>query len=134
MGWQGSVERQMSMLRAWHLAILRFALTFDDNDRLNVIAIANEIDTLGRQREGKSEFRFFCKTSAELCAAILRQNESADAILRQYLARIDDARFKRAFSAALKLENQTHAMNKSKKEKGLWRGLLPRRDIRSRAP
>jgi len=132
MGPQRSVEPHMQMLRAWHLAILRFALTLDDNDRLNAIAIANEIDRLGRRHEGKSEFRFFCKTSVELCVAILRRDESADTIIGRYLARIDDARFRRAFLATLKME--TPAANKQKKEIASWRRLSSARDIRFRAP
>ena len=33
-------------LRAWHLAILRYAVTLDNADRLAVLRIAREIDGL----------------------------------------------------------------------------------------
>ena len=33
-------------LRAWHLAILRYAVTLDNADRLAVLRIAREIDRL----------------------------------------------------------------------------------------
>jgi hypothetical protein len=46
-------------LRAWHLAILRFAVKLDNADRLAVTVIANEIDRLGQQHDGKPDFNFF---------------------------------------------------------------------------
>ncbi|MGC2779968.1 MAG: hypothetical protein WA418_30450, partial [Bradyrhizobium sp.] len=69
---QGTAEQHARLLRAWHLAILRFALTRDNADRLGVLAAANEIDRLGRQHWAGEGFSFFRMTSAELCAAILR--------------------------------------------------------------
>ena len=54
-----------------------------------------------QQQDGKPDFGFFRRTSAELCAAILQPNELTAAVLRQYLARIDDDRLKRAFAAAI---------------------------------
>src|ERR1700681_4013492 len=86
-------------LRAWQLAILRFAVTLDNADRLAVMAIASEIDRLGPEQDGKPAFRFFRRTRAELCAAILQPNELTAALLRQYLARIGDDRLKRVFAA-----------------------------------
>jgi len=65
------MEWHARTLRAWQLAILRFAVTWDNADRLAVMAIANEIDRLGLQHNGKAAFSFFRRTSAELCAAIL---------------------------------------------------------------
>jgi hypothetical protein len=100
-------ERHAKTLRAWQLAILRFAVTLDNADRLTVMAIASEIDKLGSQRDGKPDFSFFRKTSAELCAAILRPNELTPTILRQYLARIDDDRLKRSFAEAMESDPPT---------------------------
>ena len=94
-------------LRAWHLAILRYAVTLDNADRLAVMAIANEIDRLGSQHDGKPDFRFFRRTSAELCAALLRPNEHTPTVLRQYLARIDDDRLKRVFAATIETDGWT---------------------------
>jgi hypothetical protein len=73
---QGSVEQHGRMLRSWQFAILRFALTQDNADRLGVLAVANQIDSLGRQHEDKPEFGFFRKTSSELCAAILQRRRN----------------------------------------------------------
>jgi hypothetical protein len=123
-----AVEWQAKTLRAWQLAILRFAVTLDNADRLAVLAIANEIDRLGPQHDGKPDFNFFRRTSAELCAAILRPNELTSKLLRQYLARIDDDRLKRTFAAAMEADQPTvsSADKPTKRDKSLWRGLSSR--------
>ena len=122
------VEWHAKTVRAWHLAILRFAVTFDNADRLAVLAIANEIDRLGLQHDGKPDFNFFRRTSAELCAAILRPNELTSTLLRQYLARIDDDRLKRTLAAAMEADQPTvsSADKPIKRDNGLWRGLSSR--------
>jgi hypothetical protein len=126
---KGSVEWHARMLCTWHMAILRFAVTLDNTDRLNILALANEIDRLGRRHEDKRNFGFFRKTSSELCAAILQPGGTADVFLRQYLARIDDVRLRRALAAALEIERREPAVAKrrSKPGTGLWKGLLPSR-------
>jgi hypothetical protein len=58
------------MLRAWQLALLRFAITLDHVERLNVMAVAQEMDRGGRTHEARTEFSFFRKTSADLCTSI----------------------------------------------------------------
>lgn len=122
------IEWYAKTLRAWQLAILRFAVTLDNADRLAVLMIASEIDRLDPRQDGKPDFRFFRRTSAELCAAILRPNELSSTVLRQYLARIDDDRLKRVFAAAIGAEpSKVAPVNKSiKRENGLWRGLASR--------
>jgi hypothetical protein len=122
---QGSVEQHSMMLRSWQLAILRFAVTLDNADRLGMLAIANQIDRLGMQHEAKPEFGFFRKTTSELCAAILQRNETAEVMLRQYLARIDDLGLKRALAAALEFEHAEPASVNihSKPATDLWLGL-----------
>ncbi|UFZ03766.1 hypothetical protein LQG66_31935 [Bradyrhizobium ontarionense] len=126
---QDLVELHARMLRAWQLAILRFAITLDHTDRLGALAIASEMDRLG-QKEHKEEFAFgfFRRTSAELCASVLQRDETADEILMQHIARIDDARMKRAFAAAVAIEQpQSPAVRRrSKPEIDLWKGLRPR--------
>jgi hypothetical protein len=120
------------MVRRWHLTVLRFAVTRDNADRLGVLAVANEIDRLG-MRQGKSaHFGFFRKTSSKLCAAILQQDDAAEAILRQYLLQIDSVRLKRALTAALELEHTAPATEKrpSRPVPSLWRGLPSRSNIR----
>jgi len=115
-------------LRAWQLAILRFAVTLDNSDRMAVMAIATQIDTLGSPHDSKPNFNFFRRTSAELCAAILQPNELAPAVLRQYLARIDDGRLKRAFAAAIEAGRPAVPLigNSRNRDDSPFRGLSSR--------
>src|ERR1700704_5079811 len=121
-------EWRARTVRAWQLAMLRFAVTLDNADRLAVMAIANEIDRLGPQHNDKPDFSFFRRTSAELCAAILQPNEVTSTLLRQYLARIDDDRLKRVFAATIEADQpKVSSVSKSfKRDNGLWRGLSSR--------
>jgi hypothetical protein len=119
-------EWRAKTLRAWQLAILRFAVTLDNADRLAVMAIAGEIDRLGH--DSKPDFSFFRRSSAELCAAILTPTELAPTVLRHYLARIDDDRLKHVFAATIeanqpKLSSITKPF---KRDNVLWRGLSSR--------
>ena len=127
----GLLEQHKRMLRAWQLAILRFAVTLDDTDRLNVLAIAQEMDRSGR-KERESEFRFFRKTSADLCLAILDQGETRPAILSCYLAQIGEHRLKRAFAAAVGMTEPDAApvMRRPKQDQDLFKGL-PSRKVRA---
>ncbi|MGA7998262.1 MAG: hypothetical protein WCA28_25655 [Bradyrhizobium sp.] len=119
-------------LRAWQLTMLRFAVTLDNADRLAVMAIANEIDRLGPPHEGKPDFGFFRRTSAELCAAILQPSEFTPLVLRQYLARIDNDRLRRALAAAMEAGRPTiSSVGKSvERDDGRWKGLSPRANQR----
>jgi hypothetical protein len=119
-------EWRAKTLRAWQLAILRFAVTLDNADRLAVLAIAGEIDRLGH--DSKPDFSFFRRTSAELCAAIVTPNELSPTVLRQYLARIDDHRLKHVFAATIEADQpKLPSTGKPlKRDNGLWRGLSSR--------
>ena len=121
-------EWRARTLRAWQLAILRFAVTLDNADRLAIMAIAGEIDRPGPERGGKPGFDFFRRTSAELCAAILQPNELTVTRLHQYLARIDDDRLKRAFAAAVEADQTTTSpvTRPFRRDSRLWRGLSSR--------
>ena len=122
------VEWHAKTLRAWQLAILRFAVTLDNADRLAVMAIASEIDRLGPQRDSNPDFSFFRRTSSELCAAIVQPNEISPMVLRQYLARIDDDRLKRVFAATIEADQSKMSSVRKPIERsnGLWRGLSSR--------
>jgi len=125
---QYTVEPHEGLLRAWHLAILRFALTRDNADRLGILAIANEIDRLGRVRDVGLGFSFFRKTSAELCAAMLRRQEGDDVVLNRYLAEVDDTRLHRALAAALEVPQRQPNLGRKRVRPNLdlWRGLPSR--------
>ena len=124
-------EWRAKTLRAWQLAILRFAVTLDNADRLAVIAIAGEIDRLGPQHDSKPDFSFFRRTSAELCAAILTPNELTPTVLHQYLARIDDDRLKHVFAATIQADQpKLSSISKPfKRDNGLWKGLSSRGNL-----
>ena len=116
-------------LRAWQLAMLRYAVTLDNADRLAVLRIAREIDGLHPRQDGSSEFEFFRRTSAELCTAILQPNERATAVLQQYLVRLDDDRLKRAFAAAIDASPQpvvSPISRAARQRNELWKGLSSR--------
>jgi hypothetical protein len=110
------------------LAILRFAVTLDDADRLAVTAIASEIDRLGPQHDSKPDFSFFRRSSAELCAAILTPTELSPTVLRHYLARIDDDRLKHVFAATIEADQpKLSSITKPfKRDNVLWRGVSSR--------
>jgi len=119
------------MIKAWHLAILRFAVTLDNADRLGVFAIAAAIDRLGGSRDERHQFGFFRKMSTDICRSILRRNQTADATLRQYLAELDDVRLKRVFAAAIAIElpDTTVVKRRPEPKNHLWRGLASRGDV-----
>jgi uncharacterized protein (DUF736 family) len=122
------MEWHAKTLRAWQLALLRFAVTLDNADRLAVLMIAREIDRIDPRCGSNPDFRFFRRTSAELCAAIVRPTEQSTALLQQYLARIDDPRLRRIFAAAFEAEQPVVApVHKTfRRESGLWKGLSAR--------
>jgi hypothetical protein len=115
-------------LRAWHLAILRYAVTLDNADRLAVHRIAREIDRLHPRQDGRADFEFFRRTSTELCAAIVQPNERPSALLQHYLGRIDDDRLKRTFAAAIDAGQPAVApiSRPARPRNNLWKGLSSR--------
>src|SRR5258706_1689487 len=132
-------EWRAKTLRDWQLAILRFAVTLDNADRLAVMAIAGEIDRLGPPHDSKPDFSFFRRTSAELCAAILAPNELSPTVLRQYLVRIDDERLKHVFAATIEADQPKTEADQPKlssvgkplkRDNGLWRGLSSRGNLK----
>jgi hypothetical protein len=115
-------------VRAWMLAVLRFATTLDDDDKLAAFAAASEIDKLNSSHTSPCGFRFFRRTSAEVCAAIVnRQQAGSTAVLRRYLERIKDGRIKRAFVAVLELEEVSAKPKiktvRTRSREDLWKGL-----------
>jgi len=121
-------EWHAKTLRAWQLALLRFAVTLDNADRLAVLATAAEMDRLHPVQDGKPAFGFFRRTSAELCAAIRQPNEHSSTLLRQFLTRIDNDRLRRVFAAAIEADQpKVASTSKSiRRDTGLWRGLSTR--------
>ena len=126
---EGPIRWQTRTLHSLHLAILRFALTLDNADRLGVLAIASEIDRPHRPHDEQMDFDFFRRSSTELCEAILHPNKNgAETKLQQYLARIDDAQLMRALATVIKVEQPEYTKPRSKAYSAIWRGLPSRHD------
>jgi hypothetical protein len=123
-----SVEHHHRLLCAWQLAALRFAVTLSDSDRLNVEALAAELDRLGGRRGGEDSLHFFRRTSSHLCAAICGQRQDAEATLDCFCEQIDEPRLRHAFAAAVGLARSKPAQSKPqpKREPNLFRGLPSR--------
>ena len=121
-------ECRTKKVRDWLLTILRYAVTLHDADRSAVLVIAEEIDKLGSHAEEPPAFKFFRRTSIELCSAISdAQNSKKSAVLHLHLKRIDDGRLRRAFEAAID-EDTSPATNDADKMRkrgaqDLWKGL-----------
>lgn len=119
-----SIEGPHRLLRAWQLAVLRFAVTLDDCDRDNVAALAAELDRLsGRART--DSLHFFRRTSSRLCAAIDGQQKAA---LDRFCRQIDEPRLRLAFAAAVGIAaaNPAPAEARPKRNPDLFKGLRAR--------
>jgi hypothetical protein len=124
----GSHDWRDRKVREWLLLLLRFAVTREPAHQAAVLAMADELDSLGARWRPAAP-HFFLRTSNEVCEAILRvDNEHDNAVLRRHLARIDDPRLKRAFHAAVGLqptsEPQPRSADRDRRDKlDLWKGL-----------
>ncbi|MDH2384903.1 hypothetical protein [Bradyrhizobium sp. CER78] len=98
MGSDGATEPQGKLLCAWQLAVLRFAVTLDNAERMHVLAVARELDRIG----GDYAFQFFRRTTAELCHAITGSDAKAEAMVRRFEAQIDNLRLRRALELAVR--------------------------------
>ncbi|WP_066508761.1 hypothetical protein [Bradyrhizobium macuxiense] len=127
MSCEDAIEPQGKLLRAWQLAVLRFAVTLDDDDRMHAHALAGEVDRFGGPTDGS--FRFFRRTTAELCRAICGHHEQAEAVLWRFLAQIDNPRLRRAFEAAIAKDRTPPRLvaNRTRPNEDLWKGLASRR-------
>jgi hypothetical protein len=124
----GAHDWRERKVREWLLLLLRFAVTREPADQLAVLAMAEEIDSLGLWWRPVAP-RFFLRTSSEVCTAILAVGDGQDnAVLRRHAARIDDARLRRALCAAVglqpTLERRLHNVQGSGRTgRDLWKGL-----------
>lgn len=115
-------------VREWLLLLLTFAVTREPKDQSAALAMADELDSLG-VRWQRTAPRFFVRTTNEVCEAILAASDvNNNAVLRRHVARIDEPRLRRAFRAAVGLQEtsdvqQEIAQSKRRKNPGLWKGL-----------
>jgi hypothetical protein len=118
-------------VQEWLLLLLRFAVTREPSDRSAVLAMADELDSLGARWRPAAP-TYFARTSNEVCELILAVRDGHDhAVLRRHAARIDDPRLRRAFRAAVGFgqppaPRQGSMKDRRRKNKDLWKGLPKR--------
>jgi hypothetical protein len=111
-------------LQEWLLLLLRFAITRHPEHEAVAVSVAGEIDALG-QPPGLATPSFFRRTTFDICKAITTLDDpNRNAIFTMHLARIDDPRLRRAFRAAVDLEDEESSRVSSRtKRRALWAGL-----------
>jgi hypothetical protein len=110
-------------LQEWLLLLLRFAITRHPEHEAVAVSVAGEIDTLG-QPPGLPTPSFFRRTTFEICKAITTLDDpNRNAIFTMHLARIDDPRLRRAFRAAVDLEEESSRVSPQTKRRALWVSL-----------
>jgi hypothetical protein len=113
-------------IRDWLLAVLRFAVTLEQCDRVAVMGLAAEMDRLGSGRSASS-FGFFTRTTTNFCACIVAKGQFEKAAeLRLHIKRINDDRLQRAFEAVLFDQHIEPARSKEMDREDLWKGLAVR--------
>ena len=114
-------DRRAGRIREWLLLLLRFAVTRDSQDEATACALADQIDAVGLQSQLTAP-TFFRRTTLELCNAVTAPEGSPQrrATLARHLSRIDDARLKRAFAAAVDFQKPKSVNGKLE---SLWTGL-----------
>lgn len=120
--------RHDKALLAWQLALLRFAVTTDDADRLALLTIADELDAPGFHPSARPAFRFFHQASVVLCHAIVNpQHPGSGAVLQRHLERSDDERLRRVLAAAFAIDIPDERLPPAspRPNHDLWRGLQP---------
>ena len=108
-------------VREWLLLLLRFAVTTDPKDLSATLALADEIDARGLQWRPSAP-TFFRRTTTEVCNAITTVDDPNSApILKRHLARIDNPVLKRAFRAAVNIDERNASSQRNSRD--LWIGL-----------
>jgi hypothetical protein len=118
-------EWQSRKIKNWLLALLRFAVTHDETDRICVIEMARDLDCQNSGTPGAS-FSYFDRITAEICNVIVAdQNARRQAILLRLFNHIDDCRLRRALEAATECRPSGSTQKKAVKHRRehLWKGL-----------
>ena len=125
-----SHERLTKEIGDWLLAILRFAVTLDPDDRSRVLSQARELDRPGIDT-GTNSFAFFVRTSFEFCNAVADRSDPRRGVtVRKHLARISEPRLRGALEGAIGLEPTSMPIPPTRRDwqDGLWKGLKPVRE------
>jgi hypothetical protein len=109
-------------IRDWLLLLLRFAVTLDAKDETTASAKADQLDGLV-SGDGPSAPTFFRRTTSEICRAIAAPDEpTRTTILKKQIARIDEPRLRRAFQAAVGINDAISSSGSGPKKPNLWAG------------
>jgi hypothetical protein len=123
----GPENPHIKLLDDWLLAIIRFAATEDVHDQQAIFALAGQLDS-GLRQDHRAAPTFFVRTSKNLLCAILKPTDPQSiTLLKQHSGRIDNIRLRRAFNAAVGLEEEPIALRRTHKgvrsRDNLWRNL-----------
>jgi hypothetical protein len=120
-GANGAQDWGARQVREWLLLLLRFAVTADAKDQSAALALADEIDALGLAWRPSAP-TFFRRTTSEVCKAITALDDpKRTAVLKRHIARIDNPALRRAFQAAVHMEERLASPRR--KRQNLWSGL-----------
>jgi hypothetical protein len=125
----GSHDWQSRRVREWLLLLLRFAITREHLDLSGALSQADELDSLGVCWRPTAP-TFFRRTTNEVCEAIIASGNAQNQVLQRHLARIDNARLRRAFEGALgsrpsKLRDNA-VKTTARRKPDLWKDLPSR--------
>lgn len=112
-----SLDPHEKLVRDWTLSLLRFAVTHEPADQAAALALASELDS----RHGHGKLTFFQRTSATVCHAILVRDREGERTLAQHIRRIDHPRLKRAFAAAVRIDDTTPISKGKYPTHRIWR-------------
>lgn len=111
---------ELRQVNEWLLLLPRFAVTSDARDQSAALALADEIDARGMQWRPSAP-TFFRRTTKEVCKAIIALDDpKRAAIIKRHLARIDSPALKRAFQAAVNMDERT--ASSTRRPRDLWLG------------
>ena len=117
------------MVQNWLFLVLRYAVSREARDLQAVLDFANEMDTLGKERNQES-FRFFRRHSGRLCIAIAAPDTlDRRQILMAHARKIGQPQFEQAFLQACHLETREKALSgfdRTGRRSELWKGLQGR--------
>jgi hypothetical protein len=117
-----SQDWRAERIREWLLLLLRFAITRNPKDESAAFAMADELDALGLHWRPLAP-SFFRRTNNEVCAAITAlADPHRTIILKKHSTRIDDLRLRRAFEAAIRLDEKAWTTAPGRKSRNSWVG------------
>jgi hypothetical protein len=119
------MSNRLKRIDDWLLALLKFAITRDTTDRTAAIELARQMDA--GETGATASITYFVRTTVEVCQAIAwGNNRRRVPVLRRHFARIENPRLRKAFGAAIGLEeSDASRSSQASSREYLWKGLSP---------